>query len=141
MSEAAADEMGHSLHNIEELPTIQRRSSDPMPELTQEDSVRDILLQMKKLQENSSREHLLQIRQLLVQEDTTGDFPAKAFDWVSCKPGRLYHPVRICQVCSTKSEKLTKSRIGGCNPSKTHPICIKRNKQKTSPSAKTSGDI
>ncbi|KAH9217918.1 hypothetical protein DL95DRAFT_89415 [Leptodontidium sp. 2 PMI_412] len=92
MSEAAADEMGHSLHNIEELPTIQRRSSDPMPELTQEDSVRDILLQMKKLQENSSREHLLQIRQLLVQEDTTGDFPAKAFDWVSCKPGRLYHP-------------------------------------------------
>lgn len=94
ISEAAADELGHSLHNIEESPSIKRRDSDAMPEPTQDDSIRDILLQMKKLQEDSSREHLLQMRQLLVQEDITGSFSVKAFDWVSCKPGKLYHPVR-----------------------------------------------
>ncbi|KAH7357226.1 hypothetical protein BKA65DRAFT_524383 [Rhexocercosporidium sp. MPI-PUGE-AT-0058] len=94
ISEAAADELGHSIHNIEEPPSIQRRNSDAIPDPTQEDSIRDILLQMKKLQEDSSKEHLLQMRQLLVQEDIAGNVSVKAFDWVSCKPGKLYHPVR-----------------------------------------------
>ncbi|PVH79529.1 hypothetical protein DL98DRAFT_655454 [Cadophora sp. DSE1049] len=92
VSEAAADQLGHSVHDIEESPSVQRRNSDVIPAPTQEDSIRDILLQMKKLQEDSSREHLLQMRQLLVQEDITGSFSVKAFDWVSCKPGQLYHP-------------------------------------------------
>ncbi|KAL2072990.1 hypothetical protein VTL71DRAFT_10314 [Oculimacula yallundae] len=92
MSEAAADELGQSMHDIEESQTFQRRNSDAIPDPTQEESIRGILLQMKKLQEDSSREHLLQMRQLLVQEDLTGNFSAKAFDWVSCKPEKLYHP-------------------------------------------------
>ncbi|KAH7407184.1 hypothetical protein BKA64DRAFT_666015 [Cadophora sp. MPI-SDFR-AT-0126] len=92
ISEETADQLGHSVHDIEESPSVQRRNSEIMPEPTQEDSIRDILLQMKKLQEESSKEHLLQMRQLLVREDVTGTFSVKAFDWVPCKPGKLYHP-------------------------------------------------
>ncbi|CZT10086.1 uncharacterized protein RCO7_03218 [Rhynchosporium graminicola] len=92
ISEATADELGHSMHDVAELPLPQRRNSDFVAEPTDEDSIRGILLQMKKLQEDSSKEHLLQLRQLLVQEDLTGNISVKAFDWVSCKPGKVYHP-------------------------------------------------
>lgn len=93
MSEAAADELGHSVHESDESPTLQRRNSDAIPESSQEESIRDILLQMMKLQEDSSREHLLQMRQLFVQEEISGSFSVKAFDWVACKPAQMYHPV------------------------------------------------
>ncbi|KAK0100648.1 hypothetical protein ONS95_007101 [Cadophora gregata] len=97
ISEAEADLLGHSVHDIEELPSVQRRNSDTLPEPSEEDTIRDILLQMKKLQEELSKEHLMQMRQLLVQEDIAGSFQVKAFDWVSCKPGKLYHPDRWVQ--------------------------------------------
>ncbi|KAI9049724.1 hypothetical protein LZ554_005876 [Drepanopeziza brunnea f. sp. 'monogermtubi'] len=92
ISEAAADELGHSIHDMDESPTVQRINSDTLVEVSSsEESIRDILLQMKKLQEDSSREHLLQMRQLLVQEDISS-FSVRAFDWVECKPSQLYHP-------------------------------------------------
>ncbi|PBP23734.1 hypothetical protein BUE80_DR005413 [Diplocarpon rosae] len=92
VSEVAADQLDHSIHDLDESPTVQRRNSDAVPDQSQDDSIRDILLQIKQLQEESSREHLQQMRQLLVQEDISGNFAVKAFDWVACKPAQLYHP-------------------------------------------------
>jgi hypothetical protein len=101
MSEAAADELSHSINDIQESPVVQRRNSDNVPELSQEDSIRDILLQMKKLQEDSSRDHLTQMRQLLVQDEIGANLSVKAFDWVACKPTRLFHPVSYHDSCLT----------------------------------------
>ena len=93
MSEAAADELGHSVHDIQESPVVQRRNSDAIPEPSQEDTIRDILLQMKKLQEDSSKDNFLQLKQLLAQEEIGANLSVKAFDWVACKPATLFHPV------------------------------------------------
>ncbi|KAL3424188.1 GTPase-activator protein for ras-like GTPase containing protein [Phlyctema vagabunda] len=57
-----------------------------------ESSIREILLELKRAQEETSYEHLSQIRQLLVQDEMGINRIAKPFDWGSCKPNHIYHP-------------------------------------------------
>lgn len=93
MSELDANQLEESNPNIQQYsPRDPRRNTVAVPEEpAPEASIREILLQMKQIQEESSRAHLLQMQQLLVQEDISS--MSKNFDWVACKPAPVFHPV------------------------------------------------
>jgi hypothetical protein len=93
MSESAVEGMSQSVHDLETSPTAQRAVETSVTGLSQEQSLRDILLQLKQSQEDSHRDHLLQLRELLTHEEIGSDFSTKAFDWMTCKPAREFHPV------------------------------------------------
>lgn len=95
LSEKAVEGINQSIHDLREFPVTLGGNSAPIEETSIEQSIRDILLQMKQIQEESSRDHLSQMRQLLAQEEIGANLSIKAFDWMLCKPDKLFHPVRI----------------------------------------------
>ncbi len=94
ISEArAAEHLADSMHDI--LPTpAEITPVGPPGDPSANESIREILLEMKQNQLESSREQLLQLRQLLAQEDIGANLSIKTFDWMMCKPSRVFHPVR-----------------------------------------------
>jgi hypothetical protein len=93
LSEKAVEDLNQSIHDLHESPITPGGTIVPVDEPLPEKSIREILLQMKQIQEESSRDHLSQMRQLLVQEEIGANLSIKAFDWMTCKPGKLFHPV------------------------------------------------
>jgi len=85
--------MEQSIHETQIAPAAQEDNFVLTEDQSHDASVREILLQMKQIQEESSRDHLIQMRQLLVQEEIGASFATRAFDWMTCKPARLFHPV------------------------------------------------
>lgn len=94
MSEAAVEKMNESIHDILTTP-VEATSTDPAEDASANESIHDILVQMKQHQIDSSREQMLQLRQLLVQDEVGTISSVKAFDWKACKPARVFHPVSI----------------------------------------------
>lgn len=94
LSEKVSEEINQSIHDLHESPITPGGNQIPIEQTSIEQSIRDILLQMKQIQEESSRDHLSQMRQLLAQEDVGASLSVKAFDWMTCKPEKLFHPVR-----------------------------------------------
>lgn len=92
ISESAAEKMGESIHDILTTP-VETSPTGPPEEIASNESIRDILLQIKQHQVESSREQMLQFRQLLVQEEIGANLSVKAFDWMTYKPPRVFHPV------------------------------------------------
>lgn len=91
MSEAAAEHLNDSIHDLLTTP-VETSPTGPAEDPSPNESIRDILLQMKQHQIESSRDQLMQLRQLLAQEDMGANLSIKAFDWLTCKPPRVYHP-------------------------------------------------
>jgi hypothetical protein len=85
--------MNQSIHDIHESPITPGGNPAPINDISPDKSIRDILLQMKQIQEESSRDHLAQMRQLLVQEEIGANMSIQAFDWMICKPAHHFHPV------------------------------------------------
>jgi len=140
-SEIAIERMEQSIHDIQIAPAAQEDNLSLAEDQSQDASVREILLQMKQIQEESSRDHLIQMRQLLVQEEIGASLATRAFDWMTCKPARLFHPV-IGGTLPVPIYLANCSRNGGSNLYKTHPRCIKpTNKEKTFHFEKTFEDI
>lgn len=84
--------MGESIHDL--LTTsVEISPTGPAKDSSPDETIRDILLQMKQHQIESSRDQFIQLRQLLVQEDVGANLSIKVFDWLICKPSRVYHPV------------------------------------------------
>lgn len=92
MSEAAVDKTNESIHDLLTTP-IETIPTGPLEDNSTNESIHDILVQMKQHQAESSREQILQLRQLLAQEEVGTILSAKTFDWVACKPSRVFHPV------------------------------------------------
>ena len=94
MSEAAVEKLNESIHDLLTTP-VETTPTGPPDETSPNDSIRDILVQIKQHQIESSREQMLQLRQLLIQEEFGVDVSIKTFDWMSYKPSRVFHPVSI----------------------------------------------
>lgn len=92
MSEAAAEHLNESIHDLLTTP-IETSPTGPAEDSSANESIREILLQMKQHQIESSRDQMMQLRQLLLQEEVGANLSIKAFDWLICKPSRVYHPV------------------------------------------------
>jgi hypothetical protein len=105
MSEKAAEDLNQSIHELHESPVTPGGTLAPPEEPPK--SIREILLQMKQMQEESSRDHLSQMRQLLVQEEIGANLSIKAFEWMTCKPGKLFHPVSRHASHPTRTSLLT----------------------------------
>lgn len=89
MSEKTVEGLDQSIHDLHESPTgITTTVEEPSTEA----SIRDILLQIRQIQEESSRDHLSQMRQLLAQEEMGANLSIKPFDWMTCKPEKLFYP-------------------------------------------------
>jgi hypothetical protein len=115
MSEKAVEDLNQSVHELHESPitpggTLALAEEPPK-------SIREILLQMKLIQEESSRDHLSQMRQLLAQEEIGANLTTRPFDWMTCKPGKLFHPVSIGDNLSSRIRQITLFffRNGGFN--------------------------
>ena len=91
MSEKAVEDLNKSIHEVHE-PAVTPGGTLTAPEEPPK-SIREILLQMKQIQEEASQDHLSQMRLLLVQEEIGANLSIKAFEWMTCKPGKLFHPV------------------------------------------------
>ena len=88
--------MNQSTHDLHETPLMSGAVPVPAEQTTIEQSIGEILLQMKQIQADLGRDHVSQVRQLLDQEEVGRNSSVKAFDWMRCKPDKLLHPVRIC---------------------------------------------
>jgi hypothetical protein len=104
MSEKAVEDLNQSMHDFNESPITPGGTLLPVEEPPK--SIRDILLHMKQMQEDTSREHLSQMRQLLAQEEIGANLSIKAFDWMACKPRKLFHPVSSSQLPSASEADL-----------------------------------
>lgn len=92
MSIAAVEKMNDSTHDILTTP-VETSPVGPPEDASTNESIHDILVQMKQHQIESSREQMLQLRQLLAQDEIGTLASVKAFDWLACKPARVFHPV------------------------------------------------
>jgi hypothetical protein len=92
MSEAGVEKMNESIHDLLTTPA-ETSPTGPGENIPANESIHDILVQMKQHQIESSREQMLQLRQLLAQEELGTSLSIKAFDWMACKPSRVFHPV------------------------------------------------
>ena len=143
MTEAAAEGMNQSIHDLEK-PTAPERTSAPDEEPTPDKidkSIRDILLQIKQANEDSSRDHLQQMRQLLVQDEVGANMSIKAFDWMKCKPTRLFYPVSNDKGSWLSKLWLKLYRHGGYDPCTIRLNSIRPSRPRTCHFEKMYGDI
>lgn len=95
MSTSAAEGMTQSIHDILAPPTGPAEDAPSNEELQQDRFIRDlgdILLEMKKAQDESNRNLL---RQLQVHDDVGVNMATRVFDWMACKPDLLFFPVTL----------------------------------------------
>ncbi|RDW66529.1 hypothetical protein BP6252_10164 [Coleophoma cylindrospora] len=108
ISQTAADGISQSLH-IQEIGG--RNISAAAKDFSEEESVRDLLLQIKRAQEDSNKQYLQQIKQFLAQKTVGADSAIRVFDWMASKPADQYHSHWIVQSLDDTPEVYKASSI------------------------------